>query len=245
MRTLRDSFSSFRQGLRAKLLWGYLLAFKDRAWEIFWGASLVGIIFGIYTIFHAPSKVLLLSYLLLVVFMAGYYLWQVDHVRVMPRLKVTGYKIEPTATADGSETRTYVQLCPRCATDVPVRNCQGHLLRVHTWDGTAKEWKLTAIDEAVDLEWSIYGFGARTIQPGAEPRLNICFIALSTQRKRLRTIVPTVSATLLSWASVFDNDGTFRFDIRITAEDCAPVNAFMTVSMDPGRASKEPTVNLL
>jgi hypothetical protein len=84
-----DGFRKFKDGLRGKLLWQYWQAFKSTAWEIFWGASVIGIAFGIYTLFYAPSKLLLLLYLLGVSLVAGYYTWRADHVRLQQKLCIT------------------------------------------------------------------------------------------------------------------------------------------------------------
>jgi hypothetical protein len=245
MRSLRDSFRSFKEGLQPKLLWDYWLAFKSTAWELFYGATLIGIPFAVYTLLYAPSKVLLLSYLLLVVFVAGYYLWRADHIRLMPKLEARDFKVVRTPTTDANETRVYVQVLPKCLTEAPVSKCKGRLLRVYKCEDETKQWELTAMDEPVDLEWSIHGFNELTIQRGSEPRLNVCFIALSMYRKRLRQIVPTISPNLLRWVDVFDCDGIFKFDIKITAENCAPVDVFLTVSMPSDHASNDPMVTLL
>lgn len=89
MSKLSKGFKSFWDGLRANLLWEYWLAFKNTAWEVFWGASVLGILFGIYTLFYAPSKILLLSYSLVVAFIAGCYIWRADHLRLQPAFAVT------------------------------------------------------------------------------------------------------------------------------------------------------------
>lgn len=245
MRNLRDGFKSFTEGLQAKLLWDYWLAFKSTAWELFYGATLIGIPFAVYTFFYAPSRVLLLSYLLLVVFVAGYYLWRADHVRLMPKLAVKEFKVVVTPTTDSAETRVYVQVLPKCLTEASVNKCKGRLLRVYKREDETKQWQMTAMDEPVDLEWSIHGFDELTVQQGSEPRLNVCFIALSTHRKRVRQIVPTISPNLLRWVDVFDCDGIFKFDIKITAENCVPVDVFLTVSVPANRAAEDPVVALL
>jgi hypothetical protein len=238
-----DGLRSFKEGLQFKLLWEYLLAFKATAWEIFWGASMAGIIFGLCTLEWAPSKTVLLLYLLLVTFMAGYAMWKADHIRLMPKLKVTEFKIERTNTSDPAESRTYVQLCPRCLGDAPVIGCEGRLLRVHEFDYETKQWRPTAMDEAIDLEWSIYEFGPQTIQPGAEPRLNVCYVTFPNRWKS-RKLVPTISRQLVRWKDVFDSsDGKFKFDIRITSNNCVPVDVSVIVSLE-GHIWDSPKIQL-
>ena len=43
---------------------------------------MIGIPFTIYTLYYSPSKTVLLVYVLLVVFLAGYLVWRADHVRL-------------------------------------------------------------------------------------------------------------------------------------------------------------------
>jgi len=84
--------SGFKGFLKARLspalLWEYVIAFKNTFWEIFWGAGVLGILFGIYTLYRSPSLPWLLCYLLAVSFMTGYLLWRRDHVRLEPRVSI-------------------------------------------------------------------------------------------------------------------------------------------------------------
>jgi hypothetical protein len=245
MRSPRESLRSFKEGLQPKLLWDYWLAFKVTVWEMLWGATAIGIPFAIYAYFRGPSKVLFLSCLVLVVFTSGYYLWRADHVRLIPKFEVKDFVVVQTPTSLQSEQRVYVQIRPRCLTDTPISNCEGRLLRVLKRANATEEWSPTAMDEPINMEWSIHGCRPVTMYPGAEPRINVCYVALSTQRTRLRQIVPTVCVSLFRCESVFDSDGEFRFDIRITAENCAPVDVSLAVSVEPARPSTEPTVSMV
>lgn len=100
--SLSRSFRAFKEGLD-KLLWEYWRAFIEKAWEIFWGPTLFGIAFGIYTLWHAPARVPFLVYVLIVVFLTGYYLWRVDHVRLQPAFAIT--RVIPQTWTDQSTGR--------------------------------------------------------------------------------------------------------------------------------------------
>jgi len=65
------------------LLLDYWLSFKGTAWEILWGASVIGVPFTIYTLYYSPSRTALLVYALFVAFLAGYLVWRADHVRLL------------------------------------------------------------------------------------------------------------------------------------------------------------------
>jgi len=74
------SFRLFREGMD-KEFWIYCDAFRQRGWEIFWGPTVFGIIFGLITLWYAPLLKWFLAYLLTVFFATGYYLWRENYVR--------------------------------------------------------------------------------------------------------------------------------------------------------------------
>ena len=69
------------------LLWQYWLTFKSTFWEIFWGASITAVAFAMYTLYHSPSKTTILVYIVIVKFVAGYFIWRADHVRLSETAK--------------------------------------------------------------------------------------------------------------------------------------------------------------
>jgi len=77
----------FAEALQLHLLWDYWLSFKSTFWEIFWGASIVAIVFSIYALYYSPSKTTILVYILIVEFVAGYFIWRTDHVQLSEKEK--------------------------------------------------------------------------------------------------------------------------------------------------------------
>jgi hypothetical protein len=69
MPSLSRSFRLFKEGLNRKLFWTYWLEFKEKGWEVFWGPTLIGVAFGIYTLWHSPAWPWFLLYVLAVVFL--------------------------------------------------------------------------------------------------------------------------------------------------------------------------------
>lgn len=80
MATLPKSLRSLVSAMQSHLLWEYWLSFKGTAWEIMWGAGILGVPLTIYTLYRSPSKSVLLSYILLVAVVAGYLVWRTEHV---------------------------------------------------------------------------------------------------------------------------------------------------------------------
>jgi hypothetical protein len=86
---LSKGFKSFKEGLDRKLLWEYWLAVKEHAWETFWGAGMPGIAFTIYTIYYAPARAYIPWAIAWAIFVAGYYVWRADHVRLEKKIEAT------------------------------------------------------------------------------------------------------------------------------------------------------------
>lgn len=78
-----EGFRSFKKGLDWKLIWEYWLAVKEHAWvETFCGAGVPGIAFTIYTIYYAPARAYIPWAVAWAIFVAGYYVWRADHIRL-------------------------------------------------------------------------------------------------------------------------------------------------------------------
>ena len=79
---------------------------------MFWGPTVAGIVFGIYTIWHAPTRSWFLVYVLIVVFLTGYYLWRENHLRLQKNLCVTRILSHTWPIPDGNHigTQYYMEI---------------------------------------------------------------------------------------------------------------------------------------
>jgi hypothetical protein len=168
------SIRLFREGFDRHLLWIYWNTFKDKAWEILWGPTVLGVIFGIATLWYSPLKIWFLSYLLFVVFMTGYYLWREEYVRLQPRFKVEKIIAQVTDTENPDVKNIFLQVLPECLTDAPVLDCRARLLLV-SQKNVNGEWVPTQMNSPLKLGWDYYGYNPLTIEPGIGQRLNICW----------------------------------------------------------------------
>jgi hypothetical protein len=216
MPTFSNSLRSFKDGLDAKLLWTYWVTFKDHAWETFWGATALGIPFGLYTLYRSPSAAWLLLYLLCVSFVAGYYIWRADHVRLIPKLSVIGTRLQDTPiVANGMvyDHRTFIQLLPRCLTEAPVYECAAFLQRVDRF--RAGHWEDTGLDINLRLNWG------DEHHPSVEQPVNVFFI--EHQSEYLIPCLPRdADMPLAKFEEIFRRDAggtTFRFYVQITYSD--------------------------
>jgi hypothetical protein len=112
MLTFREGWRSFKEGLDRHLLWEYCLAVKNHAWEVLWGAGVIGIICTVLTLYYSPSWKAAGWVIAGVVLVAGYFAWRSDHVRLMPKFEVKEYVIQPTETEDPHVTSGVTQIRP-------------------------------------------------------------------------------------------------------------------------------------
>lgn len=230
-------FRLFRNVFSDPLQQAYWRLFRDRAWEIFWGPTVLGILFGLVTLWRSPSLIVFLSYLLTVSFMAGYHLWRREYIRLQPGFKVEQIIAQVTDTEDKAITKIFLQVLPECLTDVPVLECRARLLLVSKLDGN-RNWVPTQMNSPLKLGWDYYGYEPLTIEPGIGQRLNIC------QWDNLFTaVIPTVEPMPSKIRGIL-GPGPFKFDIRMSAKDCTPIDFSVTVNL-LGRKWDDPQFALI
>jgi hypothetical protein len=217
----------------------YFRALAKEWLNILFGETLVGIGFLIWWALGAPTNHALIVVFVIAMFVAGYYAWRSDHARLIPQLEVLDYRLQETPTNQPGLRKVYVQLSPKCRTESPVRECRGHLLRVYKRFTENEQWTETVMNEPLSLEWGHSGYGPIDLYPQAERNLNVC-----CRDNRNQIIQPTVDPLPLRWFEAFNAVGTFRFDIRITAKECAPVDVSVAVSIDECEWNK-PKVSIL
>jgi hypothetical protein len=221
------------------LMPGYFRALAKQWLNILFGETLVGIGFLIWWALGAPTNHALIIVFVVAMFVAGYYAWRADHVRLLPQLSIGSVVVQETPTeASGEKRAVFVQVELICK-DAPVEECRGHLLRVYKRYMGESEWTLTQMNERLDLEWSHKGCVPLTLYKSGGQNLNIC-----SHGNGVSIIVPAVSPRPSRWREVFDSTGSFRFDIELTAKDCAPISASVSVSLD-GCKWNEPKVEIL
>jgi hypothetical protein len=229
--SLRDWTAARRRDLSLSLLPGYFGKVATTWQGILWGGSVLFVIWGIHFIVGNPPTWVNWTAILAALFLAGYYVWRNDHIRLLPKFSVREIKYQPTPTMNSitrepTGTSVWVQLLLRCLTDSPVQECSGHLRQVFRWSQEKQKWEETDMNESVRLGWS-HGdekHSPITLEPRNERRLNLFWIHSSN-----RTIIPAVYPLPLRAESVFARDDIFLFDVTIRGKDCAPVDVYLRV----------------
>jgi len=217
----------------------YFTAAASQMQNILWGALLPFVAWGIWFIVSNPPMWINATAIGLALFLAGYYVWRADHVRLLPKFEVSEVCAQVTETNDPHNPSLFIQVIVRCLTDAPVYECRGHLLRVSSRFNSEEKWQLTDMNAPLFLGWDYYGISPCTLEPGIDRRLNVCFWSSANS-----FIIPAVEPLPAKYKSVFDSSDTFKFDIKVTAKDCASVNVSVTVNVAL-RKWNEPVVELI
>jgi len=188
---------------------------------VFWGQTLLGIPFGLRTLYYAPARTWFLAYVAIVALLTGYCLRRDYHVRLIPKLELTSLYTTRTPTNAPNLERIFVQLLVRCKTEGHLEDCKGHLLEVSKWSAFNKAWQPTQSDEAVDLLWSTLNVHSTVLEPGLDRRLNLLFIDTH------RWILPRETSVPVRTVLTHGPGDIFRFHIRVSAKECLPQYAFI------------------
>ena len=228
-RIMRRFWKFLKRHYRAyDLLTDYIRSIKHAGWDVIWAPVLPSVLYWLLW-FRAnpPSCWITLLYAVWVVIVAGYFLWRPNHLRLMPKLEVGDINMTYTTAGAPDKKRKYVQVLVKCATEGPIKNCRGQLLRISKWikdpDGQDGKWETTHIDETLDLLWSFVDEPTLTLEHGAPRRLNVFF-------------VESTSKNMVTWTRMRVNlasapNDRFKFDLRIAGEECLPMYISLEVAI--------------
>jgi hypothetical protein len=218
------------------LLLDYIRSIKDAGWDVIWAPVLPSVLYWLLWFRpNSPSWWITLLYAVWVVVVAGYFVWRLDHVRLMPRLGVGDVIMTYAGTGVPEKKRRFVQVLIKCETESPIKNCRGQLLRVSKWirgsSGDGGKWEKTRIDETLDLLWSFVDEPIVTLEHGAARRLNVFFVENTSRNMviwtRLRVGLPSARSD------------RFKFDLRVAGEECLPM--YISVEVVSGQQWNELT----
>jgi hypothetical protein len=184
-------------------------------------------IYGLYSLFRTPPPIVNWLAIVGALFLAGYYLWRADHIRLIRQIAVGDVRVivTPTrnaVTGEPAADQAYVQVGVRCDSDVSIKECSGKLLSVDRWNAVSGEWEPTAFDEPLDLLWSVLNTERCLLEPSAPRRLNLFYVENVAHRWiRIATRgIPFRMEEVFSGASAED---IFKFTLAITGADCPTV----------------------
>jgi hypothetical protein len=155
--------------------------------DIIFGETLVAILFVLWWALANPSNHRLILVFVVAMFLAGYYAWRADHVRLMPKFEATEFDRNDARTVDGHFS-SYYQILPKCISAANVEECVAFLTSIEMQDLKTGEWKVKQ-SEALPLEWSFGEQGSAHLpvtlySGGAERRLNVFVIHFTERRIR-------------------------------------------------------------
>jgi hypothetical protein len=199
----------------------YFRALAKEWLNILFGETLVGIGFLVWWSLGAPTNHALVVVFVIAMFVAGYYAWRAHHARLTPRLEICGACVQDTPVLGDLGLpvgmRTFIQVMPRCLTDAPIYECEGHLRQVRKWSKSKNIWEPTVINEPLQLRWSQMTPSAITLHPGVERNLNIFYVQHGTWDIILEVHgeIPPRAASVF-----YKSPGcVYRFDLEVTGSD--------------------------
>jgi hypothetical protein len=161
----------------------YFRAIVHRWHDVLWGAGVLAVAFVLWWFLGTPSVRTIAWYLAAVMFIAGYYVWREQHIRLMPRFTVLNeIRYHRTPTLDGGMS-VWIQLFPKCLTKAPIEECSAWLREVRVWSQEDRKWKATDMNESLPLGWSLGDEKHLpiTLQPENEKRLNVLTVHSSNK----------------------------------------------------------------
>jgi hypothetical protein len=216
------------------LFWEYLRAASQHWQEILGGTSLPLLIWTVWFVVGNPPTWINWTVVLLTVLIAGYFVWRADHIRLMPKLKISGTTFQDTpVTRSGviDDRRTFVQLLPECLTESPVYECVAYLQRIERQIGE-NQWEEIALDKNLVLGWSEEKV---ELHPEAEKPLNVFFISHNTNQ-----LIPSLKQDAdIPWErfdALLMGEPILRFYVQITCSDRVNGNF---VSLQPAKVCLE------
>jgi hypothetical protein len=201
----------------------YLRDIRKVGLEIAYGESLLALAFAIYTYVYAISLCSVLAFLGGSCLLAGYHIWRVNHLRLLPKLEFSTDIFVQEVRQNSGELVRWIQVLPRCLTASPVDECVGRLLRVRMPDNGGA----TALfNEPLDLSWSTKDSRPLTLYPDVDQRLNVVWTSSRVG------YVAAVDLPKLEDRFVFNSDGPLRFDIMVISRYCPPVTISVDVTIE-------------
>lgn len=203
----------------------------------------MGVVFLVWWALGNPPLVVIF---ILAALVAGYYAWRPLYLLHIPKVRLQQITITPTPTNLSTVFQIYVHIIPECTTEAPVEECKGFLLQVFRLSEENK-WEPTALDEPLELVWSVYDDSApRTLYPGVATRLNVCYV--SSHDRELHAAVaklPLRCASALKARNPNEGHDTFKFDVRLTLKDGPPVDTSVIVKAGGSANWNQPVVSTI
>jgi len=251
----REGWQSFKAGLNKGQFGAYLIEFWNHAWEIWWGAGVIGLACTLLTLYYAPSRWILGWAVAWVFLIAGYYAWRPYYIRLTARAEITGVRLQSspqsrtmisgiTGLPMSDEIlayRTFIQAEFKCLTEAPLYECKGYLKQLRRLVGD--RWESADFGSLV-LKWDNENEVQEITQhPHVEKSLNVLSIRESDRRVEICCFADLSHARVVQFFS--EGIKKYEFDITITYSDrvnghlvsVAPASACLSVEFtsDPSK----------
>ena len=223
--SISTSIRLFKQGLDREIV-VYWKSFVEKGWEVFWGPTLAGVAFGLYTLWHAPALPWFLGYVLIVTFLTGYYLWRVNHSRLLTATKVTEIRSQSWDHQTGARTVLYFFEVVNTSEAETIHNVSVQLAGIEPpVDGMG----FLPIPLRQKHDWSFPAQAARTfdLNPGERKHIDLISGIMGGDFFDLHHIVPSVNARL-------DARSRHKLNVLISGKDIPGSSVWFDVWAEEG-----------
>jgi len=206
------------------LLPEYFTAAGRRMQDILWGALLPFLAWGIWFIVSTPPIWINVTAVGFALFMAGYYVWRADHVRIIPKMRLQDViNLEPMSNqADLSIISTLtIQIVPTCMTDAIIHDCTGYITGISRLETGKTIWVDILKNTSLTLMWNPM---KQDLFPGISKPLTVFVISNSWVLQIWSRDTPSALETMFLHARLHESRDVFRFDIRVVSPECPPVD---------------------
>jgi hypothetical protein len=163
---------------KLSLVFEYFKAIAKEWMDILFGYTVLAVLFLLWWALANPPNSRLIIAFVVAMFIAGYYAWRSEHVRLTPKFEVTQFTRQTIDTFDQTGKKNgwseYFQIL-RCLTEANVEQCRGLLTSIEMLDRFSHGWKPVE-EEVMFLEWSHGDATPITLYPHAENRLNVFYL---------------------------------------------------------------------
>jgi hypothetical protein len=200
----------------------YFHAIGQEWQDLLWGPGVLAVLWGIWFLVGSPPTSVNWMAIVVALFLAGYYVWRAEHVRLLPGLEFGGARVVRTPTTNvitgepGAERVVGQVLVKLRSPEAQVKNAAGQLLRVWKWSDKDSDWTRTEVDEPLDLLWSIMDQPVRTLSTDQQ----LCVFCVDEDRRCIRI---WAQRNVLRMEKMFENSDPsdiFKFDISVRGENC-------------------------
>ena len=169
----------------------------------------MGIAFLVWWALGAPTNHALIVVFVAAMFVAGYYAWRGERIRLIPKMRFEGFATEL------SSSEVDVQVTLECKTESVVQGCMVYVVKIYKWENST--WVDLLGNNALPVDW-ISPSAKFDLMPGIIKRVSFARIVSNGLFVCSRDVSSRLTAVLQQ--SLVDCGSVLKIDLRAASPDC-------------------------